>query len=76
MARLNIDRQKRIEPERMSYAFHSLARLGIMAWSKSNIEINFIYKNSLIKFYPYSGWHTGKTVKDGRGLNKLLEQLI
>jgi len=38
-------------------------------------RLEFVYKGETIKFYPYSGWHTGKTIKDGRGLQKLLNQL-
>ncbi len=38
-------------------------------------RIEFDFNGSKIKFYPYSGWATGKTIKDGRGLENLLKQL-
>jgi hypothetical protein len=34
-----------------------------------------MFKNELVKFFPYSGWHTGKSIVDGRGIKKLLAQL-
>lgn len=37
--------------------------------------IEFEYKGSNIKYYPYSCWATGKTIKDGRGLENLINQL-
>lgn len=37
--------------------------------------IEFEYKGHSIKYFPYSGWATGKTIKDGRGLNNLIKQL-
>ena len=39
-------------------------------------EINIIYKNNIIKFFPRTGWHTGKGIKDGRGIKKLLKQIV
>ena len=38
-------------------------------------NITFKYKGSNIVYWPYSGWASGKTIKDGRGLNKLVKQL-
>ncbi len=74
MARLNIERQKKLEPERISYAKVKLERLGYEV-TESNTELRFIYKGNIIKFFPYSGWHSGKGIKDGRGLDNLLKQL-
>lgn len=37
--------------------------------------IEFEYKGHIVKYFPYSGWATGKTIKDGRGLDNLLKQL-
>ena len=75
MARLNIDRQQKLEPERVQYAKEKITALGYTVSFQSDTEIRFEYKGSLIHFFPYSGWHTGKTIQDGRGLNKLLKQL-
>lgn len=37
--------------------------------------IEFEYKGHIVKYFPYSGWATGKTIKDGRGLMNLINQL-
>lgn len=77
MSRLDKQRQEFLEPKRMEHALFMLKEAGI---SESEIEttktfIKFNFKGSTILFYPYSGWHTGKTINDGRGLQKLLKQL-
>lgn len=28
-----------------------------------------------VMHYPFTGWHTGKSIKDGRGIQNLLKQL-
>lgn len=76
MARLDIEKQKEIEPERMDYAIGQLHKAGIksMVIIKENC-IEFYFKSEKIKFFPYTGWATGKSIKDGRGLQKLLDQI-
>jgi hypothetical protein len=74
MARLNIDRQKELEPKRMEYAKSKISALGYEV-KESDKMLQFIHDGSVITFYPYSGWHTGKTIKDGRGINNLLRQI-
>lgn len=73
--RLNTERQKDLEPQRMDYAVEKLAELNISATRISDTELEFEWKRNVIKFFPYSGWHTGKGIKDGRGLENLLKQL-
>jgi hypothetical protein len=74
--RLDKEREAALEPERMKYAMQHLNALGFSCDCIENEkEIRFIFKGERVKFYPYSGWHTGKSIKDGRGLQKLLDQL-
>jgi hypothetical protein len=75
MARLDTDRQKELEPKRMDIAIEKLAELNISATRISDSELEFEWKGNMIKYWPYSGWHTGKGIKDGRGLQNLLKQL-
>jgi hypothetical protein len=75
MPRLDIDRQKEFEPKRMEYAIEKLGELGITATSVSDNELEFEWKGNTIKLWPYSGWHSGKGIKPGRGIEKLLNQL-
>lgn len=76
MPRLNIDRQKELEPERMVYAIQEIEKLGYKtAICPNGKSLKFLFEQHVITFFPYSGWHTGKTIKDGRGLKNLLTQI-
>lgn len=75
MARLNIERQKELEPIRTRYVIGKLNELGIDYSIKDEHTIEIVYNGNKILFYPYSGYFSGKGVKSGRGLNKLLFQL-
>lgn len=66
MARLDKERQQELEPQRINFAVQKLSEIGIEVTSKDSTKITF---------FPYSGWHTGKGIKDGRGINNLLKQL-
>lgn len=75
MTRLNIERQQRLEPSRIDYAVKCIEKLGYEIIHRDGLMIKFIHKGHPVYFYPYSGWATGKTIQDGRGLQKLLKQL-
>lgn len=75
MARLDTERQKALEPKRMEYAKQRITALGLEIVYEDSTRIDFLFNGAKIQFYPYSGWHTGKTVKDGRGIQNLLKQL-
>ena len=72
--RLNIERQKELEPQRVAHAKKRIEELGFEV-TESKTELRFIYKGNMIKFFPYSGWHSGKGITDGRGLDRLLKQI-
>ena len=75
MARLDIERQHKLEPKRMDYAQEQIEKLGYKVTRISDNLLRFEFKGSTINFFPYSGWATGATIKDGRGLKNLLKQL-
>ena len=75
MARLNQKRQTALEPERLEHAVKALAKKGITAIVQNDTTITFMHKSKIVYFYPYSGWATGSTINDGRGLENLLKQL-
>ncbi len=76
MARLGIERQNELEPQRVDYAIGQLHSLGIKSvFVEKDKCLVFQYKGHNVKFFPYSGWHTGKSIQDGRGIQKLLKQL-
>jgi len=75
MARLNQDRQKRLEPRRMKAAQKALEKLGYEVLVIGRTQLRFEHRGKLVNYFPYSGWASGSTIKDGRGLQKLLNQL-
>jgi len=75
MPRLDTERQAILEPKRMEYAVSELKKLGYNLRIDGTQSIKFSHKGSIITLWVYSGWHSGKTIKDGRGIHKLLKQL-
>ncbi len=73
--RLNQERESELQPKRMEVAIQAIQNLGLQILQTDDTKIIFIYKDHSVSFYPYSGWHTGKTIKDGRGLQNLLNQI-
>lgn len=75
MGRLDTERQEKLEPNRMRFAKNSLIMMGFHICYEDKTRLEFLYNGSVVKFYPYSGWHTGKSIKDGRGFRELIKQL-
>lgn len=73
--RLNQQRQNNLEPKRMEYAIEKLIEMGYSPIKQDGKKLSFTFKGEVVTLFPYSGWHTGKTIKDGRGIEKLLNQL-
>jgi len=73
--RLDQVREKQLTPKRIDYAKEKLGELGINVEYEDSLELRFQFEGNTIKLWPYSGWFSGKGLKDGRGINKLLRQL-
>jgi hypothetical protein len=74
--RLDQDREKTLQPKRMAYAIEQIEKLGYEVKQVSETELQFEDRiGSIIYMFPYSGWHSGSTIKDGRGIKKLLNQI-
>lgn len=73
--RLNKERESELQPKRIEYAAKQLNSIGYISLEIDDTKIKFYHKGEPCTLYPYSGWHTGKTIKDGRGLQNLLKQL-
>lgn len=69
------EREARLQPIRMGTALVELDKAGILEFETDNTTIKFNFKGNTITFFPYSGWHQGKGIKAGRGLQNLLKQL-
>lgn len=75
MPRLDIERQKELEPKRMANAEKKIKAKGYNVSIDSDTQLSFVHKGYIVKFFPYSGWATGRSIKDGRGLRNLLRQI-
>lgn len=76
MARLNIERQKELEPKRLDYAHERLTTLTYVdILETTDKKIVFKFKNKRCTIYPFSGYFNGKSIKPGRGIDYLLQQL-
>lgn len=75
MARLDEKREKDLSPHRIEFATDKLLAIGIEPFSVTDTAVKFIHKGETVTIFPYSGWFSGKTVKDGRGIQNLLNQL-
>lgn len=73
--RLNKEREKELQPKRIEFAKQQIEKKGMSISFESTTELRFLYKGFEITFFPYSGWASGKTINDGRGLDNLLKQL-
>lgn len=73
--RIDKDRQYMLEPKRLEYAKKKIEELGYNVLKCSETELRFDFNNHHVYFFPYSGWHSGSEIKDGRGLQKLLRQI-
>lgn len=73
--RLDQEREEKLQPQRIKSCKVKLEQLGFEVTENGNTELQFVFNGSLVKFWPYSGWHTGKSIKDGRGFSNLLRQL-
>lgn len=75
MSRLDKQREQHLQPKRMEYSINELKKRGVEIVFQDKTTIRFTFKGNTIELYPYSGWHQGKGIKAGRGINNLLKQL-
>lgn len=72
--RLDQVREKELSTKRMQYAIQALTDYVSISF-KDETKLEFIWKGSKVTLYVYSGWHSGKSITDGRGIDNLLKQL-
>ena len=75
MSRLDEERQLKYEQQRIDQAAKKIFQSGCEILEQTNRSVTFLYKDQVCRIWPYSGWHTGKSITDGRGLRNLLKQL-
>lgn len=69
------ERQQALQPGRIEYARTQLQEFGYDVEQIAPTTLRIIHRGIPVIIYPYTVWFTGKTVKDGRGINNLLKQL-
>jgi hypothetical protein len=72
--RLNQDREKLLQPKRIDFARCELMNMGYDVES-DDTKVIFMFKGERVTYFPYSGWHSGKSIEDGRGWDHLYKQL-
>lgn len=61
---------------RMETAVKKIEKLGFCAMQINASELEISNDSDVIcKYFPFTGWATGKQIVDGRGLKTLLTQL-
>lgn len=73
--RQNQEREARLQPKRMETAVAAIEKLGLTITHQDETTLRFLFNGYIVSYYPYSGWHSGKSIRDGRGLDNLLKQL-
>lgn len=68
-------RRDRLEHRRIDAAVEAITKLGYSIDYRDNTTIRFQHRGETVTYFPYTGWATGKTITDGRGLLTLLHQL-
>lgn len=67
MARLNTERQNKLEPIRMRTAINEIQRLGLTILNCTDKMIEFDYKGHSIKYFPYSDGQLERLLKTVEG---------
>ena len=75
MPRLDEEKQRELEPQRVDYAAKKIEALGFEITNRDEKRIEFMFKGESVVLFAYSGWHSGKSINDGRGLAGLLKQI-
>lgn len=67
--------REELQEPRIQYAIESITNLGYVVHYRDKSTIKFMFNGNEITFFPYTGWHSGKGIKDGRGVRNLLKQI-
>lgn len=64
-----------IQSKRTDYAEMEIEDLGYKVTRVDDNLITFKYKGKTIQFFPYTGWASGRGIKDCRGIKNLIKQI-
>lgn len=76
MSSIDPEMKNRLESQRKEYAEKALDKAGIIATFMPKEKcFEFVFNGQKVRHFPYTGWFTGKSVVDGRGIHNLLKQI-
>ena len=68
----NRERRNGLEPKRFKYAIDKLEEAGHRVEKVDHAQL---LVNGYVKFWPFTGWYSGKGIGSGRGIHNLLKGL-
>lgn len=74
MKEQRLKHRQSVEPNRFQYATDALMDAGHRVGRDPNDDKCLIV-NGYIKFWPFTGWYSGKGIGSGRGIHKLLDAI-
>ena len=71
------EQRNKIEPNRFKYATEQLESIGatVIPNNDGSRSMKVVCRDITVTFFPYTGWASGKGIKDGRGIHNLIKQL-
>lgn len=67
--------KEELQPSRMEYAKNKIIEKGYTITFEDETQLQFEYFGNIITHFAYTGWHSGKGIKAGRGIERLLKQI-
>lgn len=64
--------RERLQPQRLEYSFKLLKEQG---YHVTKVDETELLVEDFIKFFPFTGWWSGKGVGSGRGIQHLIKAL-
>lgn len=75
MGTIRQERKNELEPSRLEFAKETFEKEGIKFVQLPQGKFEIEHKGETVVFWPYTGWHSGKSITDGRGIKNLIKQL-
>lgn len=73
--RLDKEREAKLQPKRWEYATGQLMKRMLPIVEDDGVKVVFLFKGERVTIFPYSGWCSGKSITDCRGIENLLKQI-
>ena len=67
--------KRELEQKRMEYGEWQIIEAGYDVSKINRSKLQFEFKEETVYYFPYTGWFSGKSVRDGRGIKNLIKQI-